>query len=343
MQVPWLGPTRSAWLDEVRGWMEQSLGDLAPGAELECVRDRPWSIVLRAATPRGIVFFKAASASGRHEPGLVAELARRWTDRVAAPLAIDPERGWMLMEDLGPRLRDDLDGADALDVWERLIPRYAEIQLESGLEPTRWLELGVPDRRLESLPALLRQLLSDDSAVCARRGGGLLDTERGAMRALLPEFQESCHELAATPRPAALEHGDLHDGNVLVGRGRYWLADWGDTSLTHPFCSLLVTCNTLVDDLASGDARGRIARLRDAYLEPWDQHAPARSLRPLFGPALWVGHVIRALDWNHVLADTGPAARQEWQLQVAGWLRLWLERHAVLRAGGPVSGSRVTR
>ena len=40
--------------------------------------------------------------------------------------------------------------------------------------------------------------------------------------------------------------------------------------------------------------------------------------------------MIRALDWNHVLAGTGAAARAEWQPRVVGWLRLWLERHAVL-------------
>lgn len=127
------------------------------------------------------------------------------------------------------------------------------------------------------------------------------------------------------PDAAAIEHGDLHDNNVLVGDG-CWLFDWGDSSVTHPFISLLVTCNTHVDDSANADGLRRIARLRDAYLEPWTRHAPASSLRELFATALWVGLVSRALDWDHMLRGTPGADLAEWQAHIPRWLRLWVER-----------------
>lgn len=75
--------------------------------------------------------------------------------------------------------------------------------------------------------------------------------------------------LLAAPSPAALEHGDLHANNVLVCRGAAWIFDWEDASVSHPFCSLLVTFNMASDDLESAEARRMAARLRDAYLEPW--------------------------------------------------------------------------
>jgi hypothetical protein len=89
-----------------------------------------------------------------------------------------------------------------------------------------------------------------------------------------------------------------------------------------------------VEDLADPAGRRRVARLRDAYLEPWTARAPAAALRAAFSRALWIGHVGRALDWHHVLQGTGPAAR-EWLPRIAEWLRLWLERRELLRGGWP--------
>ena len=340
-EVPWVSDARSAWLDTVRPWLHAELcaHGLTSSGEFECVRERPWAIVLRVPTPQGFVYFKAAGSGGRHEPGLVTELAQRWSDRVPTPLAIDRRCGWMLLRDYGRTLREALGGADSLEVWQHLLPLYAEIQIASCFEMPRWLALGVPDRRLAALPELLGELLSDEAALCIGRSDGLRAEERAAICALLPEFEACCRELAAMPYPATLDHGDLHAGNILIGNGAYWFFDWGDANITHPFCSLLVICSMLVDDFASSDGQRRIARLRDAYLEPWSAHAPARSLRPLCAAALWVAHVGRALDWNHMLKGTGEAARTEWQPQVAKWLRLWLKRQELLRAGGSRFGS----
>src|SRR5438105_11629152 len=98
-EVPWVSDARSAWLDTVRTWLHAELcaRGLMPSGEFECVRERPWAIVLRVPTPEGFVYFKAAGLGGRHEPGLVSELAQRWSDRVPTPLAIDRRCGWMLL------------------------------------------------------------------------------------------------------------------------------------------------------------------------------------------------------------------------------------------------------
>jgi len=114
-----------------------------------------------------------------------------------------------------------------MDIWLFLLPRYAEIQLASSFETAHLLTLGVPDRRLERLPDLLRELARDDQALCLGRPGGLLPGERDSLFGLLPDLESCCCELASLPFPAALEHGDLHDGNILVRDRAYWLCDWG--------------------------------------------------------------------------------------------------------------------
>lgn len=180
----------------------------------------------------------------------------------------------------------------------------------------------------------MRELTDDDQALCLGRSGGLLPGERDSLLDLLPDLEACCRELASLPCPAALDHGDLHDGNILVQDGAYWFCDWGDASIAHPFCSLLVTCRRLLDDFASSDGIRRFARLRDAYLEPWSTLAPARSLRPLFGAALWVAHLAYALDWKQMLTGVPESARAEWELQIPQSLRLWREGLPLFAKGG---------
>ncbi len=331
-ELPWMNEARSTWLKDVKTWLEEKLSQhsLTLDGELESVREQPWAIVLRIATSQGFVYFKAATSGARHEAALVTELSQQWSDRVPTPLAIDPQRGWMLLSDYGVTLQQKLDGADGLDYWLRLLPCYAEIQIASSQHLPRWLKIGVPDRRLEKLPALFKELLTDDEALCLGQSDGLSLTELTTIRKLLPEFETCCQELAAMPYSAALEHGDLHDNNILVKDGSYWLFDWGDTSLLHPFCSLMVTIHTLTDNLFSSQDQQRIARLREAYLEPWSAYIPTQQLRQLFPHALWIAHIGRALDWNHILADADEAARTKWQPYIATWLRLWVERQDLL-------------
>jgi hypothetical protein len=122
---------------------------------------------------------------------------------------------------------------------------------------------------------------------------------------------------------------------VLVRDGARRLADWGDACVTHPFVSLLIPLRTLLDDDAAVADDPRALRLWDAYLEPFAAQVPLRELRSQRRVALWLGHLARALDWHHMLVGVERDARSEWQPQVAGWLRRWLERGDLL---APSSG-----
>lgn len=84
-----------------------------------------------------------------------------------------------------------------------------------------------------------------------------------------PRFAELCDDLAARGIPDTIQHDDLHMTNVYESAGRLRVLDWGDSSIAHPFASLVVTFRILEEraGLAAGDPWYK--RLRDAYLEPW--------------------------------------------------------------------------
>jgi hypothetical protein len=46
--------------------------------------------------------------------------------------------------------------------------------------------------------------------------------------------------------------------------------------------------------------------------------------------AMWIGHVVRALNWHDMLSKAAADAREQYQPNVASWLRLSLERRASL-------------
>ncbi|HEY5905069.1 MAG TPA: aminoglycoside phosphotransferase family protein, partial [Actinomycetota bacterium] len=196
-----------------------------------------WSTVLRVPTPGAPVWFKAVVEGAGYEPRLTELLAGLRPLDVPELIAIDTERGWMLMRDGGVRLRD-LGGE--LEAWETILPAYAELQLATASEVGELLGLGVPDERLDGLPERLTQLLGDEAFLMLDEPDGLTTAERARLVARIPEVAAQCRELAGLGIPATIQHDDLHGGNVLVRDGRNRVLDWGDACVSHPFHSLTV-------------------------------------------------------------------------------------------------------
>lgn len=104
---------------------------------------------------------------------------------------------------------------DEPDNTEQLVGILAEVQQAIHAA-------GVPDG-LPSLVSRLRLKLDASSELTA--------SERAAARELL----------AALPQGAALLHGDLHPGNVLLGQAGPVVIDWFDATVGHPHADVART------------------------------------------------------------------------------------------------------
>jgi hypothetical protein len=223
------------WLATARAWARDraaTVGRPVTG-EVEQTHVTRWSTVLRLPTERGPLWFKANDDAMRHEAGLVDLLAARRPDAVPPLLASDPDRGWMLMDDAGERLRTIVPRERSLDRWHEALRLYAEVQVAATADTDAMLALGVPDRRLAGLPEQYAELVAR------------LDVEP-RFREAVGEVERLCHELAATDLPDTVQHDDLHDGQVFVRDGRTLLLDWGDSCVTHPFLTLSVTLEGVI-------------------------------------------------------------------------------------------------
>jgi hypothetical protein len=345
---PWTDP---AWQARALAWIENELswhgitvsGPVRP-------RVRPWSVILRVPTAAGPVWFKANPPGSGFEPGLMAALARWVPAHVVAPLAVDADRRWSLAPDGGGTLRDLLDTDPDVRHWEKPLRQYACVQRDLARHVEDMLGLGLPDLRPAVLPDRFDELLADprirpllDPAPSAGNGNGTgsragtgagagaavgVGVDAGtatALRRLRPRLAGWCEVLAAAGVPSSLDHADLHDGHVFVAGERHAYYDWGDASVGHPFASLLVALRIAAERFGLAPGSAELARLRDAYLEPWTDLADPARLRAAVPVALRIAAVGRALSWLRVYEDAGAQVQQEHGQIAARWLARLLE------------------
>ena len=265
---------------EAEAWIHVHCG---PARAIELVHKRPWASVRRVTLDDGaVVWFKACSAVQAFEPRLTGKLYERWPDRVAEVLARDDERRWLLLADAGTVARLL---ANPPELWQAALPRYAELQRTEAMHATDHLHAGVPDLRAVTWQAKYEELV--------RRELPLEPHEVQSLVTLRPRFAELCEELyAAHQLPDTVQHDDLHMNNLFLKDDQLRVLDWGDSSISHPFVSLVVTFRFLEEfnHLPAHDAW--FTRLRDAYLEPW-----GGGLVEVFDLAMRVGALVHCLAW----------------------------------------------
>jgi len=250
---------------------------------MELVHERPWATVRRVPIPGGIAWFKACAPVQAFEPRLTAALAGRWPDRLPEVLAHDEERAWLLLGDAGERLGFDRGP----EPWLSVLPRYAELQGGEAVHAAEHLGRGVPDRRVATFPALYEAMLARELP--------LRSVHRAQLRAFAPRFAELCAELEAQGVPETIQHDDLHGANVYRRAGGQRILDWGDACVSHPFMTTFVTFLHIEE--VSGPRRDDawLARLRDAFLEPWGQPSALRETFELAQRLGAFGHVFKQL------------------------------------------------
>lgn len=284
----WTGPH---WLAEAHEWIHAEVARLGLGAvgTIDQHHVQPWSTVMRVPTESGDAYFKANAAPLRHEAAAVTLIAAHRPDCVPPLLAVDLERGWMLMAAAGDRLREIVERERDLSCWLDILPLYAGLQIDLADHVDELVALGVPDLRLSTLPSSFESMLDGFVELPA------FDLRR--LEASVPRVKEMCDTLAGYGLPETIQHDDFHDGQVFVRDGRYLLLDWADACVSHPFLTLSVTLEGV---LAWGldDIQGSVdvGPFRDAYLEPFTLLAEGADLNAACATALRLGWVCRAVN-----------------------------------------------
>jgi hypothetical protein len=301
MHLHWSEP---GWLTEATEWIDTHVERRAP---IEKLHMRPWSAMLRAQTDDGPVYFKAPAPVLHHEAPLTRALARSYPDCIAKLLAINDERGWMLMAHSGEELGKVLAVKDGMERLHTLLARYARLQIELIPRCEEFVDLGVPDRRLIKLSHLASEL-GVDAQLVDRLVAGL-------SRFGLPE---------------TLVHEEVHFSNVLVRDDMNVFVDWSDCCVGHPFFGIVVTLRMVSDRYSFAPGHPELESLLKTYLEEWTSYAAIDDLRAAFINGNRLGMLNRALSWKAILDPLDPIERVDYPHNVDAWRRQFLEEESPL-------------
>jgi hypothetical protein len=305
-------------------WLRDQLALLGRPVIGRAVQQRSWELssVLRAPTAVGPVWLKASAGSSlfAEEGGVMALLAAWFPEQVPTPLAWDPGRRLVLLEEFGPRL-----GFDApIEVQEQALVDFARLQAVTAERLDELWAVGLADRGPDRLAEQATDWFADLDATVNLPGldpqTWLTVEESRVLRAALPRLLTLCRELAAGSLPLTLLHGDLHMNNVAAGPTRPVFFDWTDACVGHPFFDLITVVHGPIP-LAGASPDGSRTRLRDAYLSAWTGYGTPGQLIDIWRAVEIVGALHHAVSYRAIAAGCAAPVDQDMGPVTAGWLR----------------------
>lgn len=316
--IPW---SEKNYYDKVNGWIGEELNkvNLNTKGDIEHVKETDLTLLLRVPTDKEDYYFKAVGAASKFEAAFSQELYRKCPGKTVDVLGIHETEGWLLMKDLyGDALRMRKDKK----LWQRAISEYAELQVSQIGNVDKFLQIGVPDRRMPTLKEEINQHLEE---MCLT---GLAKEETNQILSLLPILLEMCDEMDSIP--ASIEHGDLHTNNIQIVENNLVFFDWGDASISHPFFSTRIFWHAL-DDLISSEAEwlGIVEEFRPHYLEPWTKFGAMKEIDNILRISDELACVQRALSW-HLYITPNRKDKLDSYNKPSQWLRLLLEHRALV-------------
>ncbi|HJS20690.1 MAG TPA: phosphotransferase [Anaerolineales bacterium] len=321
-QLPWHDPD---WMEQAHQWIraETTRRHIRIMGDIEQPHLYPWSTVLHVPTDEGKLFFKATAPETLYEVPLTEMLSNWYPDCMPELIAVDTRRGWMLMRDGGEQLRQSIRPTRDISLWTPIIPIYADVQVGAAGQIAEILVAGLPDYRLVVLPALYAKLLTDRESLMIDQERGVTASEWRQLQDMVLRFEWLCSELSAYGIPESIDHGDFHDGNVLVRNGRITFLDWGDASITHPFVSLRTFFVSIENSLKLDDYSftPEMAALLDEYLEPWQKFGSKDELLTTYRLSRPVASIVKAFRWEESISRMQGSIREEYAWIVPELLR----------------------
>jgi hypothetical protein len=292
------------WQEQALSWVDSHLANhgYQRSGGLARQRVQPWATVLKIPTDHGTVWMKAAAPSTAFEIRLYPLLQKVFSKWILRPIAVDLDRGWMLLPDGGTCLAEMGNNIDPVRVYETVLPCYGELQLALATHTQEMVECGVSDMRAPMMPMRFQEAVCGVRDFVELRGTPEEHEQFRKVLAMEPTFLQWCSQLADIPGLPSLDHNDLHGGNILISATSpslcFHLFDWGDSVIAHPFTSMLVAVGLLRRNInATTDTDPRILRVRDAYLEAFSGIAPKAELIHGMELACRVAKVTRTLTW----------------------------------------------
>ena len=229
----------------------------------ENVLNTPWSYLVRFETSDGYIYLKHTPELFALEPTIIQILHDQFHASVPTVIAHNAELNCFLMKDAGRPLREILKKKFDEALLCRAIEQFTSLQIAVADRVDVFLDIGVPDYRLDKLPDLYKALISQKDLLTAE---GLSEVEINNLETLLPKVFNLCKELSDYSIKQTIVQPDFNDNNTLIDdvSKNITIIDLGEIVISHPFFSLLNCLEQIKKHHGLTDKDDTYLRIKDA-------------------------------------------------------------------------------
>ena len=255
----------------------------------EKVQDTPWSYVVRFDTSDGYVYLKHTPELLALESSIIKILHDQFHAPVPEVIAHNEQLNCFLMKDAGSPLREILKVNFDAALICKAIDQFTLMQSASADHINIFLDIGVPDWRLDKLPDLYEQLLSQKEILIP---DGLSESEISKLEFLRSTVSNLCEKLSEYSIKQTIVQCDFHDNNILINTVSQNLTfiDLGEIVISHPFFSLVGCLRQTKKHHGVTEQDDTYLRLMDTCLENYMKFESKNNLLDAFEVAhiLWI-------------------------------------------------------
>ncbi len=208
-------------------------------SNIEEVVTTPYSYVLKLSTASECFYLKKTPPRLFIEAETLRILRAQCNVKMIPEIiASDKERNCFLLKSCGDQtLRTLFSKKINTDLTIRAIKRFKQIQKETTDHIETFINIGVPDWRLNKLPILYNEMVNDTKTL---EEWGLEENDISRLKQYSVSFEKLCNSLDAYNLPDTLNHSDFHDGNILINNASQEITfiDWGETNIGNPLLQM---------------------------------------------------------------------------------------------------------
>lgn len=292
----------------------------------EIVQDKPWSIVYRINTNKGLVFLKKVPEALALEASIIDVLHKAFHAPVPRIIADNQEQHSFLMLDAGIQLHEYFQENFCADILIKILQAYVALQMQSQSKVALFFDMNVPDWQIEKLPILYRHIIDDEKLLL---DDGLTKEELFTLQKLESVLFSICEKLSHYKIKNSFGHADFHDKNMLIHpvTQQTTIIDLGEVVITHPFFSLHNCLHMAKENFSLSNEQYQLVKA--ACIQPWLAYETKENIAAIFAliERCWSIHAVLGEVRLMNSVDSAAFQRLHRQGRLANKLRYWIKQH----------------
>jgi phosphotransferase family enzyme len=285
------------FFNDIMSWITESLAPLKiyPTESFRQISLTNAHCLFEVSTTEGKFYFKAVREHLTHEQELTRFLAQKYQLHLPRVAAVDAERHWWLMWDVGG---EPLDQVHDPVCWGNALKTFANIQIDNIKQTGNLRAIGTPDWGLEKISANVDRYFIDLTEIISQQPKKSELEATPNYNVIIKRLKELCDKLAGYGIPTSLGHGDFNCGNIQIVDGKCVFIDWAEGYVGHPLFTMFDAINYF--GIKRPELKGMRSSWRYAYLDPWTSYFHIDHLTRAYSlarPLALLRRIMRGLDY----------------------------------------------